>query len=144
MRVGVNVFLERLTHAPIWRAQMKKTMKFLRLLSCLLALIVPFTASGQTSTAITGRVTDQTGAVIPKATVIAHNESTNQDIKTVSTSTGDFTFTDIRRASMTCRRPHPDSIPHRDWGDPALGRGSHGKIDLEAGSGQRERDRARW
>jgi hypothetical protein len=66
------------------------------LLSLLLAMIFSFAASGQTSTSITGRVSDQTGAVIPKARVIAHNELTNQDISTVTTSTGDFTFTNLR------------------------------------------------
>jgi hypothetical protein len=52
--------------------------------------------SAQQTTAITGRVIDQTGAVIPKITVVAHNESTNQDVSTVSTSTGNFTFPDLR------------------------------------------------
>jgi hypothetical protein len=59
-------------------------------------MIFPFAASGQTSTAITGRVSDQTGAVIPKASVTAHNELTNQNISTVTTSTGDFSFTNLR------------------------------------------------
>ncbi|MGA2351733.1 MAG: carboxypeptidase regulatory-like domain-containing protein, partial [Terracidiphilus sp.] len=40
--------------------------------------------------------TDQAGAVILKASVTAHNELTNQDLKTVTTSTGDFTFTNLR------------------------------------------------
>ncbi len=62
----------------------------------LLIMILPFAASGQTSTAITGRVSDQTGAVIPKASVIAHNALTNQDLTTVTTATGDFTFTNLR------------------------------------------------
>ena len=62
----------------------------------LLALVVCHTASAQTVTRITGRVMDQTGAVIPKARIVAHNELTNQDIETVSTSTGDFTIPDIR------------------------------------------------
>jgi hypothetical protein len=65
-------------------------------LLCILAMVISFTASGQTVTRITGRITDQTGAVIPKATVTAHNELTNQDVVTITTSTGDFTFTNIR------------------------------------------------
>ena len=52
--------------------------------------------SAQQTTAITGQVTDQTGAVIPKIKVIAHNESTNQDVSSISTSTGNFTFSDLR------------------------------------------------
>jgi len=62
----------------------------------ILAVVISFTANGQTSTAITGRVSDQTGAMVPKAHVLAHNELTNQDIMTISTSTGDFSFTNIR------------------------------------------------
>lgn len=52
--------------------------------------------SGQTSTAITGQISDQTGAVIPKADVTLHNQQTNQEIKTVTTSTGSFTFPNLR------------------------------------------------
>jgi hypothetical protein len=62
----------------------------------LLLLVLPLSARGQNSTGITGRVADQTGAVISKAAVTAHNELTNQDLKTISTSTGDFTFTNLR------------------------------------------------
>lgn len=62
----------------------------------LLAMVFSFTASGQTVTRITGRITDQTGAVIPKATITARNELTNQSVVTATTSTGDYTFTNIR------------------------------------------------
>lgn len=62
----------------------------------LLALVVCHPANAQNTTAITGHVSDPTGASVPKATVIVHNESTNQDITTVSTSTGDFSFTGLR------------------------------------------------
>ncbi|GGH10854.1 TonB-dependent receptor [Silvibacterium dinghuense] len=40
----------------------------------------------------TGRVTDSTGAVIAKATVIAHNVNTSIDTKTVTTSSGAYTI----------------------------------------------------
>ena len=66
------------------------------LLFLLLAAIVPFAASGQTTTAITGRVVDQTGAVVAKAAVKAHNVETGQNITTVTSSTGDFTFAEVR------------------------------------------------
>jgi hypothetical protein len=75
-----------------WSAQSLIVVAFL----ALMALVVCHTASAQTVTRITGRITDQTGAVIPKAKVTAHNELTNQDVGTVTTSTGDFTFTNIR------------------------------------------------
>jgi len=40
----------------------------------------------------TGRVTDKTGAVIPNATVTAHNVDTGVDIKTASNGTGTYTI----------------------------------------------------
>jgi protocatechuate 3,4-dioxygenase beta subunit len=75
---------------------MSRTRQFILLLSFLLAVILPFSASGQTSTGITGRLTDQTGAVIPNATVTLRNEATNQKITTISTRTGDYSFTTLR------------------------------------------------
>jgi len=66
------------------------------LLSFLLATMLAFVASGQTTTAITGRVTDHSGAVVPNASINAHNETTGQDVTTVTSSTGDFTFTELR------------------------------------------------
>lgn len=62
----------------------------------LLLLVLPWSARAQHSTAITGHIADQTGAVVVKAKVTVHNEQTNQDINTVTTSTGDFTFTNLR------------------------------------------------
>lgn len=38
----------------------------------------------------TGHVTDSTGAVIPQAVITVHNIATGIDVKTVTTSTGDF------------------------------------------------------
>lgn len=75
---------------------MKSHGKSLFLVLCVLALILPFAAHGQTTTGITGVVTDGSGAVIAKASVIAHNQQTNQDLTTVSTSTGNFTFPNLR------------------------------------------------
>ncbi|MGA2351419.1 MAG: carboxypeptidase regulatory-like domain-containing protein [Terracidiphilus sp.] len=74
---------------------MNQTKQFVFLLSLMLTAMV-FTASGQTTTAITGRVLDGAGAVIQRANVTAHNELTSQDIKAVTTSTGDFTFSELR------------------------------------------------
>ena len=59
-------------------------------------LIFSRSAITQQSTAVTGHVSDQTGAMIPKAKVILHNELTNENINTVTTSTGDFTFSGLR------------------------------------------------
>jgi hypothetical protein len=61
-----------------------------------LTLILSTFAGAQQSTAITGRVTDQTNAAVVKAQVTLHNTLTNQDMRTVTTSTGDFTFSGLR------------------------------------------------
>lgn len=62
----------------------------------LVALFACTEAMAQQSTAITGHISDQTGAMIPKAKVVLHNELTNQDLNTITTSTGDFTFSGLR------------------------------------------------
>src|SRR5579862_5318080 len=47
-------------------------------------------APAQTSQGITGVVTDSTGAVIPNATVIVHNEGTGIDKPVTTTNTGNY------------------------------------------------------
>ena len=47
----------------------------------------------QTTQQFTGHVLDSTGAVIPGAQVVVHNQATGVDTKTVSTSSGDYTVT---------------------------------------------------
>lgn len=49
----------------------------------------------------TGRVTDTTGGVIPGAHITVHNEQTGVDLKTVTTSTGDYTITYLNPGSYT-------------------------------------------
>lgn len=75
---------------------MRRTVFLVRWILLLLAVAIPFAAWGQFSTGITGRVSDMTGAVIPKAKVTAHNESTNEDTNTVTSSSGDFSFTNLK------------------------------------------------
>jgi len=75
---------------------MKHTVFLARCVVLFLAIAVPYVAWAQFSTGVTGRVADTTGAVIPKAAVTAHNELTNEDIKTVTSSSGDFTFTSLK------------------------------------------------
>ena len=48
-------------------------------------------AWSQTTQQFTGRVLDSTGAVIPEAQVVVHNEATGVDVKTVTTNSGDYT-----------------------------------------------------
>ncbi|HEV2327087.1 MAG TPA: carboxypeptidase-like regulatory domain-containing protein, partial [Terracidiphilus sp.] len=40
----------------------------------------------------TGHVTDSTGAVLPRATVLAHNLATGVETRTTTTSSGDYTI----------------------------------------------------
>src|ERR1035437_8926876 len=75
---------------------MNHTRHHVLLVSSLLLMISPYAAGGQTSTAITGLVADKTGAVVAKAVVTAHNVGTNQNLTTVTTGTGNFTFTTLR------------------------------------------------
>jgi hypothetical protein len=49
----------------------------------------------------TGRVSDPSGAVVPKATVIAHNIDTNTDTPTVTTSNGDYTIPYLKPGNYT-------------------------------------------
>lgn len=62
----------------------------------LLLLVWFFLAYGmigwsQTTQQFTGHVLDSTGAVVPGAEVVVHNEATGVDVKTVTTSTGAYT-----------------------------------------------------
>lgn len=74
-----------------------RMQRFMHPVLILLAILCwPCLIVAQQTTMITGQVTDQTGAVIPKALVIAHNDLTNQEVATESTSTGSFTITNLR------------------------------------------------
>jgi len=66
------------------------------LLTFVLSLLCAFSAVvcwSQATQQFTGHVLDATGAVIPAAQVVVHNQATGVDVKTVSTGTGDYTVT---------------------------------------------------
>lgn len=64
-------------------------MKFIRLWSvCLAILLLPAAVHAQ---GFTGRVTDQTGAVVPKAKITVLNLATNVAVPTATTDSGDYT-----------------------------------------------------
>jgi hypothetical protein len=65
----------------------------------LLALLFP--ASFLAAQEFTGRISDSTGAMLPKATVIAHNMDTGVDITVVSTATGDYTIPYLKPGRYT-------------------------------------------
>jgi hypothetical protein len=68
-------------------AQEKRTL--FSLLFILLAVLGSTPSWGQS---FTGRVTDQTGAVVPKARITVHNVATNGYTKAIATGTGDYTI----------------------------------------------------
>jgi hypothetical protein len=49
----------------------------------------------------TGRVTDQSGAVVPKAQITVHNQETGIDVTTTTTGTGDYTVPYLKSGSYT-------------------------------------------
>ena len=60
------------------------------LLLVLTAGLFSTTLFGQNAT-FTGRVTDQSGAVVPKAQITVHNQETDVEVTTTTTGTGDYT-----------------------------------------------------
>ena len=69
---------------------------------CFFVLVAPICANAQTFRGgINGVVTDQSGAAIPGATVLAVEDSTDVVHKTVSSSAGEFSFSDVPLGSYT-------------------------------------------
>ena len=76
-----------------------KTMQWhTRVWICLLFLAAVCLLSAQQ---FTGRVTDPTGAVVPKVTVIAHNVDTGVDVKSATNGTGSYTIPFLQHGSYT-------------------------------------------
>jgi hypothetical protein len=69
----------------------RQTLSYL--LFGVLCLFLTIKSEAQTSQQFTGHVQDATGAVVPRATVTVHNQLTNIDVKTVTTSSGIYTVT---------------------------------------------------
>ena len=57
---------------------------------CMFSAVVSWS---QTTQQFTGHVLDTTGAAIPEAQVVVHNQATGVDVKTVTTNSGDYTVT---------------------------------------------------
>lgn len=57
----------------------------------ILAMVLFSTAIYGQSATFSGRVTDQSGAAIPEAQVVVHNEKTGAEISAATTGTGDYT-----------------------------------------------------
>jgi hypothetical protein len=72
------------------------------LLAVAVLFALPATAFGQTFRGgISGSVTDQSGAVVPGAQVTAVETATNASYKTVSSSAGEFGFSNLQLGSYT-------------------------------------------
>ncbi|MEK7404119.1 MAG: TonB-dependent receptor [Acidobacteriota bacterium] len=65
-------------------------------ISLLLAVVCQFAAAQVTQGAITGLVTDSTGAVVPGVKVAARNVATGVQAETVSSSTGNYVIPNLR------------------------------------------------
>ena len=73
-----------------------RSVSTLVLLALAVFVAAPVSVSGQTFRGgISGTVTDQSGAVVPGAMVTAVETATNTSLKTVSSSAGEFAFTNL-------------------------------------------------
>src|SRR6201997_1804150 len=71
------------------------------ILSVMLALLGPLAVAQNFRGGITGSVTDPTGAVVPGAQVVAVATSTNTTYKTITSSAGEFSFSDLPLGDYT-------------------------------------------
>ena len=75
---------------------MRTLARFLSRGLILLAILIPVEALAQTGAAsLTGIVTDQSGAVVPGATVTATNQATNVEYSAVSNDAGNYTVSSL-------------------------------------------------
>jgi hypothetical protein len=80
---------------------MKKTLSWGLLFLAILAL-ASFGHAQELTATIYGTVTDASGAVVPSATVVVHNNATNIDIRTVTTgSNGEYVVTSLPAGTYT-------------------------------------------
>jgi hypothetical protein len=77
---------------------------------CIFVLLLVFSTSArlpaQTSGSISGHVADTTGAVIPEANVTLTNVGTGTSRTTVTTGSGDYTFTEVPPAVYKIQITH--------------------------------------
>src|ERR1700747_168176 len=74
---------------------------FLFVLGC--CLLTPGTAHAQAQAAINGTVRDTSGAVIPDASIVLHNNGTNLDRPATTNSVGAYVLTDIQPGNYDLR-----------------------------------------
>src|SRR6202051_278524 len=74
---------------------------FLCVFGC--CLLMPGTAHAQAQAAINGTVRDTSGAVIPDASIVLHNNGTNLDRPATTNSVGAYVLTDIQPGNYDLR-----------------------------------------
>jgi hypothetical protein len=82
------------------RSRAQKSTKWLCLALFVAVMAVPAWCQIDTG-AITGTVTDQTGAVVPNAKVSLTNEGTNLTVTTTTSADGSYTFSPVKIGSYT-------------------------------------------
>jgi hypothetical protein len=84
---------------------------------CFLILLLPLaSASAQTAGSVRGSVTDQTGALVPGATVVLTNEATRVARAVVSDAAGSFYFAALEAGDYTLHVDLPGFAPHETRG----------------------------
>ncbi|MGA8306067.1 MAG: TonB-dependent receptor, partial [Candidatus Acidiferrales bacterium] len=66
-------------------------------------LLVPATARAQAQAAINGTVHDTSGAIVPDASIVLHNNGTNLDRPATTNSVGTYVLTDIQPGNYDLR-----------------------------------------
>ncbi len=67
----------------------------LAITAAITVLLFAFTAFGQSSSGVTGTVTDPSGAIVPGATVVLHDTKTNKEQTTVTNDDGSYKFNQV-------------------------------------------------
>ena len=73
---------------------------------CVLAALFAMSAFGQTFGQITGRVSDESGAVVPGANITLTSVGTNAARTTVTTGAGDYTFPSVAPGIYNLKAEH--------------------------------------
>ena len=101
---------------------MRLASSTMRILVCLaLGVMATGPADGVLSAqvlygSIVGTLTDQTGAVVPKAVVTVTNTSTGLSRQATADDAGYYSIRNLPEGRMTCRFPPADSDPYTQKG----------------------------
>ena len=121
---------------------MLKMRKIVRVLNALLfvALVLavacpPYAHCQANSSSLSGDILDSLGALVPGATVVAHNDGTGMESTTVSNDAGYYTFTNLAPGTYTVKvaaRGFQTQVQSGTQVDPSIGRRLN--VSLQLGS----------